>query len=72
MLLHETETAMLQLELQREHLDVCGLPWAVVSQLDDRDSGQGWCVEEMESVQRWGGTGCELCLFPGMGRDGAI
>ena len=29
---------MLQLELQREHLDVYGLPWAVVSQLDDQDS----------------------------------
>ena len=42
---------MLQLELQREHLDVYGLPWAVVSQLDDQDSGQGWCVEEMELVQ---------------------
>ena len=38
-----------------------GLPWAVVSQLDDQDSGQGWCVEEMESVQGWGGTVCELC-----------
>ena len=34
---------------------------AVVSQLDDQDSGQGWCVEEIESVQGCGGTGCELC-----------
>ena len=29
-----------------------------MSQLDDQDSGQGWCVEE---VQGCGGTGCELC-----------
>ena len=48
---------MLQLELQREHLDVYGLPWAVVSQLDDQDSGQGWCVEEMGLVQGCGGWG---------------
>ena len=41
---------------------MAGLPWAVVSQLDDQDSGQGWCVEEMESVQGLGGTGCELCI----------
>ena len=60
-LLHETETAMLQLELQRGHLDVYGLPWAVVSQLDDQYSAQGWCVKELESVQGWGETGCELC-----------
>ena len=52
---------MLQLELRREHLDVCGLPWAVVSQLNDWDDGQGWCVKELESVQGWGETGCELC-----------
>ena len=32
-----------------------------MSQLGDQDSGQGWCVEEMESVQGCGGTGCELC-----------
>ena len=31
-----------------------------MSQLDDQDSGQGRCVEEMESVQGWGGKGCEL------------
>ena len=52
---------MLQLELQREHLNVYGLPWAVVSPFDDQDRGQGWCVKEIESVQGWGGTGRELC-----------
>ena len=43
-LLHETETVRLQLGLQSEHLNVCGLPWAVVLQLDHLNSGLGWCI----------------------------
>ena len=52
---------MLQLELQGEHLDVYGTPWAVVSQLDHLDSWKGWCVKEIELAQGWGGMECELC-----------
>ena len=52
---------MLQFELQGEHLDVWGLPWAVVLQLDHLDIGKGWCVKEIDLAQGWGGKDCEHC-----------
>lgn len=39
-LLDENGTRTMQLELQREHLGACGLPWASVLKLDHLDHGK--------------------------------
>ena len=55
-LLHESETVRLQLELQREHLDV-------VLQLDHLDSGLGWCIKGILLAQGWRTTECKLYIL---------